>query len=368
MKTVYLLIGLPGCGKSTYASKIKDAKIISIDQVRQSLVDSNVLGSTYSSDDNNIVFSHFHNQIRQNIANFDKIIVDSTNARLSEREDIYSLLKDYSPKFVAVRFLDDKATCLERIKKRELTSTGVHRFSDPENALNIYEERINSSNPSLNEPLAEIIYVKDGIEVSRDQKVLIASTNQGKIDIYAQIFKELNIPCTNLKEIKVDIEVEETGKTELENAILKANAYYEETALPVLSNDSGLVIDKFSSDDQPGVLVRRYLGRELSDQEMLQVYISKLNQVGGTSTGHFNVALAIKMEGELYTQMFKPKRLYISKPSPIIKKGVPLSSLAYDEKSGKYLSEMTAKERNDYEAEAMQQQKAFIEKTFCKHC
>ena len=200
-----------------------------------------------------------------------------------------------------------------------------------------------------------------------DKKILIATTNLGKFNIYKAVLDELGLECTNLAEVKVDIEVDENGKNEVENAIIKAQAYHDATGMPVLANDSGLVIDKFSAEDQPGVLVRRYQGKELTDEEMIEVYIEKLNEVGGSSTGHYNVALAIIDEnGKLFTREFKPKRYFVNKPSSVVRKGVPLSSLAYDEKTGKYMSEMTIEERNNYEAEAMLAQKGFIAEVFCK--
>lgn len=367
MLTVYLLIGLPGAGKTTFAKSLNGSQIVSVDDVRQNLADNGVIGKTYSSDDNKVVFKHFHNIILNAAKNNScgAIVVDSTNARLSERQEIFELLKDYKPKFVAVRFVDSPSTCLKRILKREKTSNGVHHFDNPTEALKIYESRINECDPSLNEPFAEIWYVKNGKVKSKTQKLLIASTNLGKINIYKDVCNDLNLKTTSLAEIKVNINVEETGTSELENAVIKAKAYHHETGLPVLSNDSGLVIDNFAPEDQPGVMVRRFGGHELSDEEMLNIYISKLNEVGGSSTGHYNVALAlINKKGKLKVGEFKPHRYFINKPSKVLNKGVPLSSLSYDEKSGKYLSEMTIKERNAYEAEAMLQQKEFIKNNF----
>lgn len=196
-------------------------------------------------------------------------------------------------------------------------------------------------------------------------KVLIATTNLGKVNIYKQAFDELGIEVCSLRDFNINIDVEENGKTEVENAIIKANAYHKITGLPVLSNDSGLVIDKFTAENQPGLLVRRYQGKELTDEEMINVYIENLNEVGGESSGHYNVGLAIiNQYGELHTREFKPQRYFINKPSKIINQGVPLSSLSYDVNSKKYLSEMTSKERNDYEGKEFMGQINFIKECF----
>lgn len=198
-------------------------------------------------------------------------------------------------------------------------------------------------------------------------KVLIATTNLGKVQIYKQAFDELGIDVCCLKDLDMNIDVEENGKTEIENAVIKAKAYHNFTGMPVLANDSGLIIDRFSKEDQPGLLVRRYKGKELSDEEMLNIYIEKLNEVGGESSGHYNVGLVIIDEnGKLYAKEFRPKRYFINKPSKTFIKGIPLSSLCYDFKTKKYMSEMTPKERNDYEGKEFQGQIDFIKECFSK--
>ncbi|MBO5884611.1 MAG: hypothetical protein J6Q51_02340, partial [Clostridia bacterium] len=72
----------------------------------------------------------------------------------------------------------------------------------------------------------------------------------------------------------------------------------------------------------------------------------------------------VDQNGNLYTREFKPKRYFVNRPSKTIIKGIPLSSLCYDFKSKKYLSEMTAKERNDYEGEEFLEQISFIKECF----
>lgn len=367
MKTVYLLIGLPGSGKSTFAKQnLKSAQIVELDEVRQTLADKKVIGRKYSSDDNKLVFEHFYAQVASALNTADKVVVDCTNARLSERNELYSTFAAFKPKYIAIQFKDDKQTVIGRVIKRQQENPNcVHVFSNPSEAIDIYQSRLDENPVSFAEPIAELWTVKNGQVVSKDKKILIASTNAGKIAIYKEILDSANIPCTSLAEIKVTEKVDENGKDELENAIIKAKAYHKITGLPVIANDSGLIIDKFLPENQPGVLVRRVNGKERTDQEMLDIYITKLNEVGGESDGHYNVALAsIDQNGTLRTGLFKPHRHFISTPSKILLKGIPLSSLAYDEATNRYLSEMTPAEQNAYEAEAMEQQKRFILDSF----
>ncbi|MGN1208615.1 MAG: non-canonical purine NTP pyrophosphatase [Christensenellales bacterium] len=276
-----------------------------------------------------VLTSYEDDNLKQALNSSNEIIINCGDINLFERKKIYDVLKDYRPKIMLVAFN-------------------------------------NNFDATLNESVAEILTIKNNNVENREQKILIASKNIGKIKIYEQIFNELNLYATNLAEINVDENVEETGSNEIENAVLKAKAYNKITNLPVMANDSGLIIDRFKAEDQPGVLVRRYCGHELTDEQLLQVYIEKLNEVGGESEAHFVVGLAlIDKNGEIYTKEFNPKRHFINKPSKILKKGLPLSSLCFDPESGMYESEMTIKQRNDYEKEEMQKQKEFIKEIFC---
>ena len=199
------------------------------------------------------------------------------------------------------------------------------------------------------------------------EKVLIATTNAGKVAIYKEVFNKLGIEVLSLKDFNITTAPEENGKDVIENAVIKAKYYYEITKIPVLANDSGLKIHKFSEEDQPGLFVRRNNNKELTDNAMIKIYIEKLNKVGGSSPAHYDVGLAIiTADGKLHTKLFKPKRFFINKASPVVQKGIPLSSLAYDKVSKKYMSEMTYSERNEYEGKEFKKQAEFITKLFTK--
>ncbi len=198
-------------------------------------------------------------------------------------------------------------------------------------------------------------------------KVLIATGNAGKVQIYSNILNKLGIEWCSLRDTHVDIQVDETGTTTMENAIIKAEAYHKATGMPVLSNDSGLIIEKLAPCDQPGVFVRRSGGRELTDQELIDVYAKKIKEVGGSSDSYFDVSVAIiDDKGVLHTASFKSPRYMVDTPSKTVIKGIPLRSLDYDRVSGKYMSEMTMDEANAYEGKCMQDQIAFIRKCFVK--
>ena len=88
--------------------------------------------------------------------------------------------------------------------------------------------------------------------------------------------EQLDIELIGLNDLraegKIIPEVIEDGNTPLENARLKAMAYYEAFQIPVFSCDSGLYFDNVPDEVQPGVHVRNVNGKSLSDDEMIDYY------------------------------------------------------------------------------------------------
>ena len=87
-------------------------------------------------------------------------------------------------------------------------------------------------------------------------KFLVATNNQGKLKEFNQILGELGIQCVSLKDMGISVDVEETGTTFMENALLKAKEIYKIAKLPTISDDSGLMVDALSGE--PGVYSARY--------------------------------------------------------------------------------------------------------------
>lgn len=221
---------------------------------------------------------------------------------------------------------------------------------------------------SLKKGVHQVVYINKNCEIIKTKsRMLIATTNAGKVSIYKDVCKKIGVLVCSLADIKVDQTPEENGADEIENAKIKAIFYHEQTGLPVLANDSGLYIDKLSAENQPGQFVRRHNGKELTDKQLLDCYIKMIEQVGGQSDAHYNVGLCVIDENsKIYTKHFQPKRYFISTPSKKMQKGVPLNSIAYDPVSKKYMSEMTAKQKNEYEGPAMLAQQQFIQDCLTK--
>ena len=89
-------------------------------------------------------------------------------------------------------------------------------------------------------------------------KLLFATGNQFKKELMIERLKELKeIEVVIPKDLGVSIDVVEDGITPEENACKKAKAYHDVLKMPTIAEDSGLYVDKFSDEEQPGLFVKR---------------------------------------------------------------------------------------------------------------
>ena len=73
-------------------------------------------------------------------------------------------------------------------------------------------------------------------------KVLFATTNQAKILKYKEALEKKGIELLTLQDLDFKLDIDENGKDALENAYIKAKAYYEVTGLPTIGMDNTLFI------------------------------------------------------------------------------------------------------------------------------
>ena len=94
-------------------------------------------------------------------------------------------------------------------------------------------------------------------------KMVLASKNAHKLVEMRDILSAQGVEVVLESDVGVDVDVEETGTTFEENALLKARAVMEATGLPSIADDSGLMLDALNG--APGVYSARYGGPELDD-------------------------------------------------------------------------------------------------------
>ena len=107
-------------------------------------------------------------------------------------------------------------------------------------------------------------------------KVVLASKNPHKLVEISKITEKFGMELVMESDLGVDIDVEETGLSFEQNSFLKAEAVMKASGLPVLADDSGLMVD--SLDGAPGVYSARY-GHKNSDAERIDYLLANLKDV-----------------------------------------------------------------------------------------
>ena len=148
------------------------------------------------------------------------------------------------------------------------------------------------------------------------------------------------------KDLGSHIDVEETGTTPIENAGLKAQAYFEKTGLPTLAADSGLYIDGIPEDVQPGLHVRRVDGRALSEEELIRHDSALAARYGGSLRARYVTGLVLLMEGNEYTAEIPDDDIIISAvPNPNRRhRGNALDVVSICPLNGKYVNDCSLDE------------------------
>ena len=108
-------------------------------------------------------------------------------------------------------------------------------------------------------------------------KIVLATNNRHKIREIKNILSHLSVEILTLEDFPDFPEVEETGKTFEENAILKAKAICGVTGLPSMADDSGLEVDAL--DGAPGVLSSRFAGMHCSFQDNNRKLLSLMKDI-----------------------------------------------------------------------------------------
>ncbi|MCY9097913.1 XTP/dITP diphosphatase [Bacillus inaquosorum] len=129
------------------------------------------------------------------------------------------------------------------------------------------------------------------------KEAIIATHNPGKVKEFKEILEPKGYDVKSLAEIGFTEEIEETGHTFEENAILKAEAVAKAVNKMVIADDSGLSIDNLGG--RPGVYSARYAGEQKDDQANIDKVLSELKGIEKEQrTARFRCALAVSIPGE----------------------------------------------------------------------
>jgi XTP/dITP diphosphohydrolase len=128
------------------------------------------------------------------------------------------------------------------------------------------------------------------------EKLLIATTNPGKIREFRSLLAGFARPLVTPGELGLSLHVEETGDTYRANAALKARAFAAAAELPALADDSGLEVDAL--DGAPGLYSARYSPKPGADDADRRHYLlENLAQRPQPWTARFRCVVAVAFPG-----------------------------------------------------------------------
>ena len=113
-------------------------------------------------------------------------------------------------------------------------------------------------------------------------KIFLATKNKDKITEFQEILYKMNVELVTCHDIDIP-DVEETGSTFVENAILKARSASNFTSLPSIADDSGIEVDYLNG--RPGVWSARYAGEDATNKENNNKLLEELDGVPDIKRG-----------------------------------------------------------------------------------
>lgn len=197
-------------------------------------------------------------------------------------------------------------------------------------------------------------------------ELIYGTGNPAKLNAMKRMLKGLPYEIVSLTEAAemngaVLPEIEESGKDPLENAGIKARAYYDLFERPVFSCDSGLYLWNYETGEmlpemlQPGIHVRGRGRRRLTDQDLIDYYTGLVKRNGTILARYKNGICMIMDRYHIYESMeedlWGDPFLLTDKPHAKMIPGFPLDSISIHISSGKYYYDLEGDSQDAVAAE-----------------
>jgi len=189
-------------------------------------------------------------------------------------------------------------------------------------------------------------------------KLLLATTNRGKLREYYQLLKGLPFELVSPADEGIDITVDEKKKTFEENARLKATTYSRLSGLVTLADDSGLEVDALGGG--PGIISARFAGEQASDKDRIEHLLARLKDVPwGKRTARFRCVIAVATpEGE--TELCDGECQGLVAFEPKGENGFGYDPVFYLPEFGKTIAELPLETKNQVSHRGKAARKAYI--------
>lgn len=172
-------------------------------------------------------------------------------------------------------------------------------------------------------------------------KIILATNNEHKRSEFANYFKKYNIDVFSLKDVGIEVDPEENGKTFKENAFIKAKAVSEYTDDIIIADDSGLEIHAL--DGFPGIYSSRFMENRPYAEKFIE--INKMLSDKKDKSANFNCTLCVlNLKKEPVYFEGKVEGLILDKSFG--KDGFGYDPIFYYEPFGKTFAELTQDEKN----------------------
>jgi len=179
-------------------------------------------------------------------------------------------------------------------------------------------------------------------------ELLFATGNPAKVKSIKKKINDDSLEIISLKDLGLELDVEETGKNSIENAIIKAKAAYRLSGKVSFGMDNSLFIKELPEEKQPGTHVRRVGGKVLTDEEAIEYYRGLVKEYGQKLTCTWNYGMAMYDGKNLETHTWNMEDFYFMDDcAEKINAGYPLDSISFIPRYNKYLVDLTKEEREE---------------------
>jgi len=171
--------------------------------------------------------------------------------------------------------------------------------------------------------------------------IVLATQNRDKIKELRAIFAEFSVQVLTMEDFPGFPDVEETGKTLAENALLKAQAIHKFCAMPTIADDTGLEVDALNG--APGVYAARYAGEDATYADNVNKLLREMQNIKDR-TARFVTATTFVNSEQKITALGKIEGVICKTPKGSA--GFGYDSIFFVPGINKTFAEMSAEEKN----------------------
>lgn len=132
-------------------------------------------------------------------------------------------------------------------------------------------------------------------------RIIAATKNEGKIREIEKIFGDLGIEVVSAHEAGIDVDVEETGSSFIENSLIKARSIAMFCSDVVLADDSGLCVEALGG--RPGIHSARYAGENATNQDRIDKLLSELKDADNRNAKFVASVAVVFPDGKEFTAL-----------------------------------------------------------------